>query len=115
MLVSIHISSSVKCLFKFLFLKIQLFVLLPTYKSALYILSTSPLSDFYFLPNIFSQSCLVISFFLMITFKEKMVLILVKSNSPDFCPVNHLRSLAYTKITNQDYKAFSPFFPLDTL
>ena len=53
--------------------------------------------------------------FLNGNFQREDGLILVKSNSPDFCPVNHLRSLAYTKITNQDYKAFSPFFPLDTL
>ena len=53
--------------------------------------------------------------FSMVTFKEKMVLILVRSNSSDFYPVNQLRSLAYTKITNQDYKAFSPSFPLDVL
>ena len=52
----------------------------------LYVFRISVLSDFYFFANIFSQSIPCHFIFLLVSFKEQMLLILMKSNSSIFIP-----------------------------
>ena len=78
-LLAIHISSLVKCLFKyFVHFLIGLFVLILSCKNSLYILDTSPLSDIGFVSVSFhSVACL---FILIVSLEAQEFFILMKSN-----------------------------------
>ena len=76
-------------------------MLLLAYESSLYILDTSPLSDFYFCKH-FLPFCALSFHFLSGIFQRADVFNLTKSNSSNFYPVNHPRNLCLY----QGHKAF---------